>query len=83
MDYRRATRVDRGAGSIELRYLTCLEKFLAGGAGQAHAMMRAHGESNVSAAAANSAALTAANVQRTHRSGKKDSAGNALTLDSK
>ncbi len=76
-------RLDRGTATRETnRYATTLEAHVVGdGVGQFPAMLRAYGESNVSADAADTAALSALNWQRAHRYGRKASDGSTLTAD--
>jgi hypothetical protein len=58
-------QIDRGAGKTE-RYQTLLEKPVTG-AGQGGSLFSALGTSDVSAAAADTAALASLNAQRRHR----------------
>jgi hypothetical protein len=75
------TRHDRGASSTLPRYTTVIEKWLVGEAGQNGFPLRATGESNVSANAADSAALASLNSQRSYRYAGKGSHGGSLTID--
>ena len=68
------TQSDRGAGTSP-RFLTTFEKQLGGNTGQAHANSRAIGTSDVSAAAADTAALNSLNGQRNIRFGTGATAG--------
>lgn len=84
-------QIDRGAGATE-RYVTHLEKIVTGG-GQSGGRLAATGTSDVSAAAADTAAVAALNAQRRHRYGgspgrasgssdSPDSRGSTHTVDS-
>jgi len=80
------TQLDRGA-SFNPRYSTRFEKHLTGQAGASGGPVRADGESNVSAAAADTAALAALNGFRQVRYGRAaalnfGSTGGAHTADS-
>jgi hypothetical protein len=77
--------VQSGRGQLAPRYFTTLSKPLVGGTHQSGFEFRATGESDVSAAAADTAALAALNNQRLHRYGggatrNKDDLG-AVTVD--
>jgi hypothetical protein len=71
-------QIDRGAGKSE-RYITHLEKIVTGG-GQSGSRMVATGTSGVSAAAADTQALTVLNAQRRARYG--GSPGRTTGVDS-
>jgi hypothetical protein len=80
-------QLDRGA-SVNPRYETTFEKHLTGQAGQSGGPLRAYGVSNVSAAAADTAALASLNGFRDYRYGTPAAGGNfgssgggALTVD--
>jgi hypothetical protein len=85
-------QIDRGASAPYDRFQTILEKPITG-AGTAGGLSRAIGVSSVSAAAADTAALTVLNAQRRHRYGgspgrasgdgdSQDSRGSSHTIDS-
>ncbi len=79
------TQLDRDA-SVNPRYSTRFEKHLTQQAGASGGPVRADGESNVSAAAADTAALAALNGFRKHRYGtdtavNAGSTGGTLTTD--
>jgi hypothetical protein len=76
-------QIDRGAAFTE-RYVTHLEKW-ATGAGQGGSRLVATGTSTVSAAAADTAALSACNAQRRHRYGGSPgrASGDGDSIDSR
>lgn len=79
------TQTDNGAGKSP-RYVTIFEKLAAGGSDTAHANLRAVGTSDVSAAAADTAAVNALNGMRNVRYGTgatagRDSQGKTHTFD--
>ena len=74
-------RHDRGASSPLPRYRTVLEKWLVGDTGQCGFNLRAYGDSNSSAGAADTAALAALNAQRAHRYAGKGPNGGTLAVD--
>jgi hypothetical protein len=84
-------QIDRGASALYDRFQTILEKPLTG-AGTSGGLSRAVGVSSVSAAAADTAALTVLNAQRRHHYGgspgrasgdgdSPDSRGSTHTID--
>lgn len=80
------TQTDRGVGAASPRYITVFEKYLVGGSDEAFAIARAIGTSDVSAAAADTAALAALNGGRNLRYGTgatagRDSQGKQHTFD--
>lgn len=80
------TQIDMGAGKSP-RYRTVLEKYVTGDSASG-SPLRAYGESDVSAAAADTQAVNALNKQRQHRYGtdgtnvnKGSRSGATLTTD--
>lgn len=74
-------QVDRGAGAKGNRYVSRYEKWMAGATGEPGYLLKGDGESNVSQAAADAAALATLNVQRNDRAVKKSSQGGVHTID--
>ena len=80
------TQTDFGASAVP-RYQTCYAKPISGYAGGSGSLAQAHGVSNVSAAAADTAAVAALNGWRNARygfaaaGGNRGPAGVALTVD--
>jgi hypothetical protein len=62
-------QVDRGVGAKSTRFISRYEKWLTGASGASGFLSEAEGQSDVSQAAADTAALTILNTQRRHRYG--------------
>jgi hypothetical protein len=62
-------QVDRGVASKTTRFISRYEKWLTGAPGAGGFLLEAEGQSDVSQAAADTAALTILNAQRRHRYG--------------
>lgn len=69
------TQTDRGVGSASPRFLTTFTKMVVGASEQSHVELRAVGVSDVSAAAADTQAVTCLNGMRNIRYGTGATAG--------